>query len=226
MIERRYTGNLNAFTQTELDTVRQKSVCVVGCGGLGGFVCNALARFGVGSITVIDGDTFSESNLNRQLFARPDTIGLYKAEVCKNELAHINDELEVFAVCQMLDETNAENLLYGHDIVIDCLDSPQARIVLENACQRLGVVFVHGAIGGFCGQVAAVFPGEGIMKRLYAEGEGAALPMRGNPVFTAQTVAALECGEALKILAGRASELRGRLLLIDLTDYSFEMIRV
>lgn len=225
MILDRYTDNLKTFTASELELVRQKSVCVVGAGGLGGFVCNGLARFGVGRLTVVDGDVFSESNLNRQLFARPDTIGRSKALVCKEELERINRDVSVTAVSAMLEESNARRLLSGHDLVIDCLDSPQARILLEDACERLELIFVHGAVSGDTGQVAAVFPGNGLMKRLYSVWEEGDSPPGGNPVFSVQAVSALQIGEAVKLLAGRTSGLQGKLLHINLSDYSFELIR-
>ncbi len=225
MTPTRYSDNLKTFTSPELEQIRQKSVCVVGVGGLGGFVCNGLARFGVGRLTVIDGDVFSESNLNRQLFARPDTIGRPKALVCKEELERINGDVAVTAVPAMLEELNAGSLLSGHDLVIDCLDSPRARVVLEKACEALGLPFVHGAVSGDTGQVAAVFPGDGLMKRLYSVWEEGDSPPGGNPVFSVQAVSALQIGEALKLLAGRDSGLKGRLLHLNLSDYSFELIR-
>lgn len=226
MMDERYSQNLKAFTQAELDAIRRKSVCVVGCGGLGGFVCHGLARFGIGSLTVVDKDTFSQTNLNRQLFARPDTLGLAKAAVCKAELEKINSDVPIYPVHAMLDESNAEALLRGHDLVIDCLDDPHARILLEQACQALGIVFVHGAISGFTGQVAVVRPGDGIIKRLYTSWEkGDTLP-EGNPVFTVQAVSAFQCSEALKLLAGRDTHLNNQLLLVDLLNNVFEIVRV
>ncbi len=225
MTDERYIGNIGAFSEAELEAVRQKSVCVVGCGGLGGFVCNALVRFGIGSLTVIDGDVFTAGNLNRQMFAREDTIGLPKVQVCKEQLSGINSEVTVNAVNTMLDESNAEALLRGHDLIIDCLDSPQARMILENACEKLGLVFVHGAINGFMGQVAAVFPGDGTMKRLYADWEKSGKTEAGSPVFAVQTVSAIQCSEAIKILAGRETDLNGQLLLINLQENVFEVIR-
>ena len=176
-------------------------------------------------LTVIDGDDFSDSNLNRQLFARPDTLGRSKAFVSKEELGRINGDVSVTAVPVMLEEANAQQLLSGHDLVIDCLDSPQARLILEAACGELGLAFVHGAVSGNTGQVAAVFPGDGLMKRLYSVWEEGDSPPGGNPVFSVQAVSALQIGEALKLLAGRGSGLRGRLLHINLLDYSFELIQ-
>ena len=221
----RYTDNLNTFTAQELELARQKSVCVVGAGGLGGFVCNGLARFGIGRMTVIDGDVFTESNLNRQLFARPDTMGKSKAQSAKEELARINGAVSVTAVPVMLEKANARQLLSGHDLAIDCLDNPRARMLLENSCEALGLPFVHGAVSGEAGQVAVVLPGGGLMKRLYSGWETGGTPPGGNPVFSVQIVSALQISEALKLLVGRDSGLRGKLLHINLSDYSFSLIQ-
>lgn len=217
----RFEKNLGSFTTAELELIRTKSVCVVGCGGLGCFAVNALARFGVARLTLIDGDMFSESNLNRQLFARPDTLGMNKAAVCAREAELINPELCADSVCEMLCAGNAERLLSGHDLVIDCLDSAKARIMLEEQCFNLGLTFIHGALEGFYGQTAIVAPGDFLMKKLYDE---APTPTKSAPVFTVQLVAALQCSEALKLLAGRKAQMHGRLLHVNLEDNLFSLL--
>ncbi len=229
MEKERYAANLGAFSQKELDAICNKSVCVIGCGGLGGYVCNALARFGAGHITVVDGDDFSESNLNRQLFARPDTLGKNKASVCAQELAAINGDIELKPVCRMLSASNAASILSGHDLVIDCLDSHETRILLEDCCEQLSLPLVHGAINGFSGQVALVFPGDGLLRRLYSgwkAEDGARGKSGGSPVFTVQTVAAIQCSEAIKLLLGRNTLKKAQLLHINLEDNRFNLINV
>lgn len=224
MPEERYKANLGAFSAVELDKIAEKSVCIVGCGGLGGYVCNALARFKIGSLTVVDGDVFAESNLNRQLFAAEDTLEKSKAAVCAEALLRVNSALKITAVSAMLSDENAQEILSGHDLVMDCLDNPESRLVLEKNCNRLDIPFIHGAVDGFAGQVAVVLPGDDLMKKLYSTDDAYA-PSAGSPVFTVQAVSALQCSEALKLLAGRG-HLHGELLHINLEDNAFQIIKV
>lgn len=216
MTDEAYVKNLGAFTEDELERLRRKSVCIVGCGGLGGYVANALVRFGIGALTLIDGDVFTESNLNRQLFAFRDTIGRAKALVCVEQLRRIAPGLEIRPVCEMLEPGSAERLLRGHDLIIDALDSIKARLLLEETCQALEIPFVHGAVSGFQGQAALVLPGDALLKRLYSGPAQERLEPNGNLAFTVSAVAALESCEAVKYLSGRPEPKHGELLHIDL----------
>lgn len=223
----RYHKNVEAFSIEEVQSIRQKRVCVVGCGGLGGHVIQSLARFGVGFLTLVDGDVFCASNLNRQAFCTETNLGQSKANAAKEALATINSDVIVHAHFEMLTEQNAEALLSGHDLAIDCLDNVSSRFILMQACNKANIPFVHGAIGGFFGQVANVFPGDDTLNRLYPSDhlfEKGIENRLGNPPFTPQLVAALQCSEALKILAGRDHVLRNAVLHIDLLHNEFEKI--
>lgn len=205
--------------------INEKHAGVIGCGGLGGYVCQALARFGVGRLTLVDGDVFAVGNLNRQMFATEDTLGLPKVEVCRWELGRINSQVSVTPRHIMLTDDNAEELLASVDLVVDCLDNPKARLTAARACERLDVPLVHGAIGGFFGQVANIFPGDRLLEYLYPNPDARGLEKTlGNPVFIVQAIAAIQCSEALKILAGRPDILRNALLHIDLLHNKFETI--
>ncbi len=228
MTAERYAGNLGVFSAAELDLIHEKKVCVIGCGGLGGFVCNALARFGVAALTLVDGDSYQAGNLNRQLFAREDSLGKKKTRVCAEALGKIDASLQVTAIPEMLSPDNAARILPGNDLVIDCLDSAGARIMLEEQCEGYSLNFVHGAINGSFGQVAVVRPGDGLMRRLYPDtGQSEEIyKANGSPVFTAQLVSAIQCSEALKLLAGRSALPSGELLYIDLADNEIKRVRV
>lgn len=225
-ISKRYISNLGAFSENEIERVREKSACVVGCGGLGGYVCGNLARFGIGRLTVIDGDSFSVGNLNRQQFATSQTLGVNKALACKEALAFINSDVYVTAHPSMLTGDNAASLLEGHDIVVDCLDSIKARRLLAESCEKLHIPLVHGAISGLYGQVSCIMPGDKTMEFLYPSGAESGLAALGNPVFTPALVASIQSCEAIRVLAGKGPGLRGRVLYIDLNNYDFEAISV
>lgn len=144
----RYTRNLNALTEQECLSLHDKHVCVVGCGGLGGYVISALARIGVGRITVVDSDSFDETNLNRQLFSNKDTLGKPKGEVVADEVGKINTDVKICAKQVLLKEANASEIIEGTDCVCDCLDNFEARFWLAHACQEAKLPIIYGAIAG------------------------------------------------------------------------------
>ena len=223
----RYERNTQAFSKEEVEAICGKSVCVIGCGGLGGYVAMSLARFGVGRLSLVDGDVFEVSNLNRQLFSTEMNLGKHKALEAKRILALVNSGVEVEAFAELLTEENAIRLLSGHDAAVDCLDNVASRLVLEDGCDAVGIPLVHGAIGGFYGQVACVFPGDAVLRSIYgANAEKPPANRAGNPPFTPQLVAAIQCSETLKLLAGRADVLRKKLLLIDLLRNTFHTVEL
>ena len=223
----RYAKNTEAFSREEVETIHTKSVCVVGCGGLGGYVAMTLTRFGVGSLTLVDGDVFDVSNLNRQLFCTEANLGKSKAAEAKLALSAVNSDVAITAVAERFGEANGARILAGCDAAVDCLDNVSSRLILESACASAAIPLFHGAIGGFYGQVACVFPGDDTLHTLYAgDGSGPYASRAGNPPFTPQLVAALQCSEALKFLAGRENLLRKKLLLIDLYRNVFQTVEL
>lgn len=223
----RYIRNADTFSWREMDEIQKKRIFVAGCGGLGGYVCQTLARFGVGKITIADGDTFSESNLNRQAFANSKTLGMNKALAAKQALTLINPDVAVKIHPVMLSAENTAEILRRHDLAIDCLDSIQIRFLLAKHCSAQGIPMVHGAIAGFYGQVANIFPEDGLLDLIYPDKEDTEYGLEkklGNPAFTPQLVSAIQCSEALKILAGRENILRRSMLYVDLLNNSYETI--
>ena len=222
----RYIRNREALSADECAALKGKFVVVVGCGGLGGSVIEALARVGVGSLRVIDGDMFEESNLNRQLLCTEDALGREKAIVAAERVHATNSEVEVEPIVTYLNEENAPELIAGADCVVDCLDNLEARFWLAHACQNLGVPIVYGAIAGWFGQVCTVFPGDISFVAVYGEpfeNGGQSLHKKlGNLSFTAYSVAAFQAAEAVKVLLGQPGLVRNRLLMIDLLDGSVD----
>ena len=223
----RYDRNVEALSAQECQALAAKRVAVVGCGGLGGAVIEALARIGVGYLRVIDGDTFEESNLNRQLLCTEETLGREKALVAAERVASINSSVHVEPVVTLLEEANALELLGGMDCVVDCLDNLEARFWAVHSCQKLGTPIVYGAIAGWFGQVCTVFPGDPSFVTVYGAIEGESEHKRlGNLPFTAYAIAAVQAAEAVKILLDRTGQIRNRLLMVDLLDGSFDELEL
>ena len=225
MVDPRYTRNIPSLSEEEWIQISQKRVCVIGCGGLGGNIIEHLARIGVGAVTVVDGDTFDTSNLNRQLLSNPSNLGQSKAVCAAERIRLINPDVKVQVVEAFLDEDNASSILAGHDVVIDALDSPDARRILAKACAGLDLTMIHGAISGWCGQIAVLKPGSLLMDNLY--GDRQSLSSAPSTLsFTPSVCASIEVSEAVKVMCGRETELYDHMLFFDLQNNSFHLFDV
>ena len=222
-IPNRYDRNKIALSEEECLALAGKRIAVVGCGGLGGLVIEALARIGVGYLRVIDGDVFEESNLNRQLLCTEDALGREKALVAAERIRAVNSEVKVESVVAFLGEGNALALLADVDCVVDCLDNLEARFWMAHACQNLGIPVVYGAIAGWFGQVCTVYPGDLAFVNIYGEPYGESQHRKlGNLPFTAYSISAIQAAEAVKVVLGRSGQIRNRLLMVDLLDGSVD----
>ena len=221
MIDQRYTRNIPSISEEECALLADKTVCVIGCGGLGGSILEHLARIGVGQITAVDGDVFDASNLNRQLLSSEALLGTPKAAAAAKHIAEINSTIKVNPIEAFLDAENAESLIAGHDLVIDALDSPGARIILEKACGKLGITLIHGAVSGWSGQIAVVRPGSRLLENLYDGIEPD--PSPSTLSFTPAVAASIEVAEAVKILCGKPTELESKMLFFDLLAGDFSL---
>lgn len=213
----RYLRNHAAITKAEQSLLAGKRVGVCGCGGIGGYVVEMLARVGIGTLVLIDCDAFDETNLNRQLLSSEDAIGHRKVQSAVERVAAINSEVKTLAFDEKIACDNVGGMLGSCDIVIDALDSYRARATVEEWCARAGIVLIHGAIGGWCAQVSAIVPGSGALASIYPNGTAAgAEKSQGNPSFTPAFAASLEVAECIKVLTGKGEPLYGKLLIADL----------
>lgn len=226
LLPARYQRNRQAISADQQQILFQSQVAVIGCGGLGGYVIEELARLGVGTIIAIDPDVFEEHNLNRQLLSSPATLGRAKVEAAAARVAEINPAVTLVPVLAAYSPENGKELLRGSQVIVDALDSIQTRLALAKTCTDLGIPMVHGAIGGWYGQVTTQFPGDDTVQKLYrhwVEGKGVEQKL-GNPSFTPALVASIEVAEACKILLGAGELLRHRKLSINLLEVEFESI--
>ena len=226
----RYLRNVGTVGLEGQAKLLQATVAVVGLGGLGGYVVEALARMGVGQFILIDGDVFEEHNLNRQLLSAEAILGTGKAQAARRRVAEINSAVEVTGHAVVLTRENLPRLLEGADVVVDALDRLPTRLVLQEGAQALGIPMVHGSIAGFLGQVMTILPGDPGLHSLY--GEPGELPEQGlevqlgTPAATPMVVAAWEAQEVVKILLGQGKLLRHRLLVMDMESGIIEILQL
>jgi molybdopterin/thiamine biosynthesis adenylyltransferase len=226
----RYLRNMGTIGLEGQARLLQATVAVVGLGGLGGYVTEALARMGVGRLTLIDGDVFEEHNLNRQVLSAEAGLGTSKAQVARRRVAEINSGVEVTDHAVTLTRENLPRLLEGADVVVDGLDRLPSRLVLQEGAQALSIPMVHGSIAGFLGQVMTILPGDPGLVGLY--GEESELPEQGleaqlgTPTATPMMVAAWEAQEVVKILVGQGELLQHRLLVMDMESGTIESLQL
>ncbi|MBO4625983.1 MAG: tRNA threonylcarbamoyladenosine dehydratase [Alphaproteobacteria bacterium] len=123
-----------------MDKLRGATVMVVGCGAVGSFAVEALARSGVGGIVVVDFDVVEESNINRQLFALGSTIGMPKVDVAASRIHDINPDAKVIAINAFVDDNIKIDIT--PDFVIDAIDTVDSKIALYKWCVAHNVPFV------------------------------------------------------------------------------------
>ena len=220
----RYIRNIPALSEADMEKLKESRVLVAGLGGLGGNVIEQLARLGIGHLTVVDGDVFEESNLNRQVLSTPDNIGESKALAAAERVSLIDPSIEVRPVPEYITKENAAALMADADIVIDALDSISSRLMLEDAAAEAGLYLVHGAISGWDLQAMLVPPGSGLLHELY---EG--LPedsLKTSLAMTPSACASIEVSLAISCLCGRASDLEGKLITGSLRDLHFDILNM
>ena len=202
------------------ERVRGSSAIVVGAGALGSPAATYLAAAGLGRIGVVDSDDVELSNLHRQPLHYTPDIGLRKAENAAVKLRALNPEVEVDPYPARLGFDNAETIVTGADVVVDCADSFETRYAVNDACCALGVPLVEGAVLGLGGQVMSIVPGRTACYRC-------AFPAPPSPESVpscreagvlgavAGIVGSIQALEALKLLTGLGTPLVDRLLHID-----------
>ena len=126
-----------------VEALKNKKVIVFGIGGVGGYVCEALCRSGIGRIDVVDNDTVSETNINRQIIATTKTVGKSKTSVIANRMREINPDISVTEYNMFyLPETADEIDLSLYDFVVDAIDTVSGKLELALRCQKLDVPLV------------------------------------------------------------------------------------
>lgn len=222
-MDARYLRNLGALTGEECMILSKKRVCVAGCGGLGGHLIELLARIGVGSIVVVDGDVFEITNRNRQLLATESTLGQNKARAAADRIGSINPNIDVTVVASFLGRENTPAIISKCDAVLDGLDSIAARKMLAAACAETGIPLIYGAIRGWVAQAGISMPGDGFVDQVYP----AVTELKDKSVlsFTPALCAAMQMSLCTKLLLGRPVE-TGVLHYADLLEGEYETIRL
>ena len=208
----RYQRNLlvDGFGEQGQSRLLESRVTVVGAGGLGSAVLNYL-----GHIRIVESDTVSPSNLQRQVLYTTAEIGALKAEAAAARLSRLNPGCRLEIVAERLTAANASERLHGSEAVVDCTDNYAARYVIDDYCASAGVPMVYGTAEQAGGQVSVFHArGAGGYRSLYPE-EPPQKEIVGVLSPVVGVIGSLQALETVKLLSGFGETLAGRLLVLD-----------
>lgn len=209
-------------------------VLLVGAGGLGSPAAFYLAAAGVGTLGIVDHDTVDRSNLQRQILHSDARIGMAKVESARLTINALNPEVRVNGYETRLDRDNIEGIFADHDVIVDGSDNFPTRYLVNDACVKLGLPNVHGAVYRFDGQASLFWPGgpDGgpCYRCLYPEPpppEQAPSCAEGGVMGVLPgMIGVIQATETLKLLLGVGTTLNGRLLCVDGLHGEFRELRV
>ncbi|WP_316507050.1 ThiF family adenylyltransferase [Nitrosopumilus sp.] len=209
--------------------LKNAKVCIVGTGGLGNPITSRLAAMGVGTLRIVDRDVIELSNLHRQTMFDEDDVGQVKVEVAANKLKKLNPDCKIEALAISVNDYTALEVVEGCDVVIDALDSVNARYALNKACVKFNIPFVTGAAVGVSGQVFTVLPRQSACYFcMFPELNEETMPtcsIEGVHPSILSIVGGIEVAEAIKILIEKKPSLSERILHIDLDNLDFTSTR-
>lgn len=210
--------------------LKEAVVFIAGAGGLGSPAAIYLAAAGVGTLRICDQGEPELSNLNRQVLHGDADLGRPKVESARDRLALLNPAVKVIPLHDSIRPDTVERLAGDAAVLVDCLDNLETRFILNGLSVRRGLPLVHAGIHGLSGQLTFLHPPEtGCLACLFpGPGPTGAAPGGAFPVAgpTPGTIGALQALEVLKHLTGVGATLKGRLLLWDGQEMSFQEVRL
>ena len=219
---------LNELGRKGQQKLAKSKVAVVGVGGLGTVSSLYLALAGVGHLRLIDQDTVEIQNLHRQILYNLDDLHYPKAEVAAKRLEKLNPLLEAEPVSENVNYSNVERLVAGVDLVVDGLDNMFTRYLINRTCVKMGIPYVFGAAIGLEGNLSVFAPPEtGCLECLLpniSDDDLMRCDTRGIVGATAGIIGAMQAMEAIKVLAGMGSPLKGKLMVCDFNDMYFTTV--
>ncbi len=200
--------------------IKGSHVVIAGVGGLGCASATYLTAAGVGHITVIDYDVVELSNLNRQVLYGDEDIGTKKVVVAQKKLSKLNPTVEITPMHAEITEQNISRLIDGAQVVVDGLDTKDARLVVNSACVQQKIPYIYGGVSRLRGMITTIIPGETPCLACFNP-EGP----RGRGVLgvTPAIIANLQALETIKLIMGHNPSLAGKLLVFNGNNAQFRV---
>jgi adenylyltransferase/sulfurtransferase len=222
----RYLRELLAIGKETFDRIRSTKALIAGCGALGSSLAESLARLGVGKLVLVDADVVELGNLSTTHVYTTDDVGKPKVDACREHILRINPEVEVEVHHDILDRNNVEDYVSKVDVVFDALDSLYARLLLNDACVKLGKPFFYAGISGEYVTTKAIVPGATSCLSCflgYSSDEMNACNVLGTTIVSPSVVANLQVQLFLNYLRGNVKD---ELYLIELNNMEFARVQL
>lgn len=207
------------------ERLSQSTVTVVGCGGLGSPVLTYLASAGIGKLVIIDFGEVSETDLNRQFLYGIKDIGRPKVVCAKEQLLDMNSEIEIVGIHEELTVENIGKIINDADVVIDCVDNIETRILVGRECLRRDIPLVEAGVEGFYGWIMSIGRQSACLECMGLENMVIKRPV---PIIgtTAGVIGSLQANECIKIILGMEGTLFGTMLQYDGLSGSIDRIEL
>lgn len=215
------------FGESGQEKLKNASVLVSRCGGLGSVVAYELAAAGIGKLILAHAGNVKESDLNRQLLMTDDWLGKPRIESVERRLKELNPRMEIVAINDNINESNVQELVTEADVIVDAAPLFQERFLMNSQAVAQNKPLVDCAMYELEAQIITIIPGQTpCLACLYPEQPAAW--KRKFPVFGAVsgTVACMGAMEAIKLISGLGEPLAGRLYSIDFRDMSFNITNI
>lgn len=228
---KRYRGHISLC---EVDMQGQLAICngrvlIVGAGGLGSPVALYLAAAGVGRIGIMDADNVSLSNLQRQIMHGVADVGNPKVDSALREMGRINPDVEVIPIKAFLTEENAAEIIGEYDMVADCTDNFETRLLISDSCVAFGKAYVFGGVSRFQGQVFTHLPGSSDFRAIFGNEPPEYIEpcvVTGIMNAVVGVIGTLQATEVIKYLTHTGELLTDRLLTFDAITMSFNVFPI
>ena len=210
--------------------LKNAKVCVVGVGGLGHPIITRLTTMGIGTLRIVDRDVIELSNLHRQTLFDESDVGQVKVETAAKKLKKLNSDCNIEALAVSVNDYTALEVVEGCDVVIDALDSVDARYALNKACVKFRIPFVTGAAVGVNGWAFTILPNESACYNCtfpgMSENDIPTCSIEGVHPAILSLIGGIQVAEAVKIILGQKPNLSEQILNVDLEHLDFEKVPI
>lgn len=219
--------DLEEMGEASLLKLQQSSVLVIGAGGLGSGVLPVLCASGIGHIGVVEFDTVEKGNLQRQTLFTSQQEGQSKIEAAAGRLQALNPFMHLEQFDQRLNQRNADGIINGYDVVVDCSDNFQTRYLINDVCGRLKTPVVYGAISNYEGQVMVLHHNKKAdLRDIYPELPEPADATKGIMPTLPHITGTIQANETIKLLTGKGRLLDGEMLFLNVFSNDYHIIEL
>jgi adenylyltransferase/sulfurtransferase len=210
--------------------LRNAKACLIGAGGLGSPIATQLVGMGIGYLRIVDRDIVSRSDLHRQHLYDADCVGMPKVEIAQQKLGKLNPDVKIEPIPETLNSVNAEELIGGMDVVVDGLDRPEPRYLVNRICNKFKIPYVFGAAIEAFGNASTIMPGQTFCLECFMPGlkdeDLQVCAVVGVHPSVIGMVSSVQVSEAVRLIIGQKPKLYNKLLYIDLREFEFNILEM